>query len=78
MGKPLTIQIQDDQKLEELKRVLGASSKVEVLRCALQTLEEKLLRSKKLKQWAKAVRLVASESAKVNKEFQKSSRLHKI
>ncbi len=75
MGKPLTIQIEDDYRLEFLKKTLGASSKVEVLRRALDSLEQNLIRQKKMHQWKKAAELVAHESVRVNREFQKHSRL---
>ncbi len=77
MGKPLMIQIEDDQRLESLKKSLGASSKVDVLRTALSSLERELQRKKRVEQWMKAVRIVSKQSAQVNKEFQKHSLLKK-
>jgi hypothetical protein len=76
MGKPLTIQIEDDQRLASLKKTLGVPTKIEVLRRALDTLEEKLNRQKKLKQWKRAVQVVSKQSTEVNQEFQKHSLLH--
>lgn len=77
MGQPLTIQPDDDRRLELLKKTLGARSKVEVLRRALDSLEENLLREKRLKRWNRATRLVAAQSAAINREFQKNSLLKK-
>jgi len=77
MGKPLTIQLEDDKRLEALKGPLGARTKVEVLRRALDSLEEKLRRHARAARWMRAARLVAGESARVNKEFQKHSHLKK-
>lgn len=77
MGQPLTIQPDDDRRLESLKKTLGARSKVEVLRRALDSLEENLLREKRLKRWNRAARLVADQSAAINREFQTKSLLKK-
>jgi len=77
MGQPLTIQPDDDRRLESLKKTLGARSKVEVLRRALDSLEENLLREKRLKRWSRAARLVADQSAAINREFQTKSLLKK-
>jgi hypothetical protein len=77
MGKPLTIQLEDDARLESLKKTLGAPTKVDVLRKALDSLEASLKRQKRVEQWKRATQIVAKQSAKVNKEFQKFSLLKK-
>jgi hypothetical protein len=77
MGKPLTIQESDDQRLNSLKRPLGLRSKVDVLRKGLDLLEKQVKRDRQISQWQRAARLVAPQSAAVNKEFQSFSRLHK-
>ena len=77
MGKAMTIQLEDDRRLEVLKKPLGAHTKVEVLRRALDLLEDDLERQTKSQQWRHAARLVADESRRVNREFQRHSRLRK-
>ena len=77
MGKPLTIQQGDDQRLEALKYSLGRKTKIDVLRLALDSLEEKVERQKKMERISRAAKIVAGESKKVNREFQRFSRLHK-
>jgi hypothetical protein len=78
MGKPLTIQNEDDRRLLSLKRPLGAKSKVEVLRRGLDLLERELSRQDRVKRWKRAAELVAAQSARVHRNFQKQSRLKKI
>lgn len=77
MGKPLTIQLEDDRRLKSLKKSLGAKSKVDALRQALDTLEERLRANKRMERLAAAARLVARESSKINREFQAGSLLKK-
>ena len=77
MGVPFTIQPEDDRRLKALKEDLGAGSKVEVLRKALNSLEEELRRQKRSRRLTRAARLVAQESAKVNLEFRSHSLLKK-
>lgn len=77
MGKPLTIQLEDDQRLESLKKTLGVSTKIDVLRKALDSLEARLHRQKQIEGWVQATHLVAKQSAKINKEFQPHSLLKK-
>lgn len=77
MGLPLTIQPDDDARLLRLKKPLGAKTKVEVLRLALDTLDNQLNRQKKIRRWARATKLVSRQSKKVNKEFQAASLFRK-
>lgn len=69
MGMPFTIQEDDNRRLESLKRPLKARTKVEVLRKALDTLEEKIRREQRMKHLKKVTRLVVKGSARINKEF---------
>lgn len=78
MGKPLMIQLEDDQKIEELKLKLGAKTKIEVLRSALILLEEKLTKDARIKRWQKAAKIVGSTSMKVQKEFQNKKRFENL
>lgn len=75
MGKPLTIQEADDERLEALKANLGAKTKVEVLRKALDSLEMELKRRAKTNRLMRAARMISRESARVNKAFQPHSLL---
>lgn len=75
MGMPLTIQIRDNERIEQLKKKLGAKSKIEVLRLALQSLEADLARTERLERLKKAVQSVKKTSAEVNREFQTHSLL---
>lgn len=75
MGKPLTIQEEDDRQIEELKKKTGAQTKIAVLRMALALLEKEVERQGRVKRWHKAVKMVANESAEVNAEFRQNSRI---
>lgn len=78
MGKPFTIQENDDDRLKALQIPLGAKTKVEVLRRALDSLEENINKQKRISQWERGVKLVLKQSSRVNKEFQKHSLLKKV
>ena len=75
MGKPLMIQAEDELKIESLKEKTGARTKVEVVRAGLRLLEAETEKLERISRWKKAAALVSSQSAVVNKEFQKHSRL---
>ena len=77
MAKPMMLQDKDDQKIEKLKKQMGAQTKIEVVREALKLLEKRIERHAQVIQWKKAARLVAAESYKVLVEFQPHSRLKK-
>ena len=78
MGKPLMIQTQDNDKIEELKARLGVKTKIEVLRSALILLEEKLSKEERVKRWQKASRIVGTSSMDTLKEFQTAQRFEKL
>ena len=78
MGKPLMIQTQDNDKIEELKARLGVKTKIEVLRSALILLEEKLSKEERVKRWQKASRIVGTSSMDILKEFQTAQRFEKL
>ncbi len=78
MGKPLMIQEQDNEKIEELKKKLGMKTKIEVLRSALVLLEEKLLKEARIKRWKNASHIVGAASMEVLKEFQTKKRFEKL
>lgn len=75
MGKPLMIQEDDNRRLESLKKALGAKSKVQVLRDALDALDRDLQRERRIRSWKRSAALVRADSARVNREFQPHSRL---
>lgn len=75
MAKPLMIQEKDDEKIEELKEKLGAKTKIEIVRNALDLLDQKISREMRIKKWKLAAQRVAESSKNVLKEFQPYSRL---
>lgn len=78
MGKPLMIQTQDNDKIEELKAKLGVKTKIEVLRLALVLLEEKLSKEARIRRWQTASRIVGTSSMDILKEFQTAQRFEKL
>ena len=78
MGKPLMIQEDDDRRIVRLKRRLGISTKIDVVRAGMALLEEEALRRERLEQWKRAAARVAAESARVNAEFRTQSRLKRL
>ena len=77
MGKPLMIQPEDDDLIEELKQKLGSKSKVEVVREGLRLLVSQVERENRIKRWKRATELAQAESAHVNAEFRPDSRLRR-
>lgn len=75
MGKPLMIQEEDNQRIENLKKDFGIHKKIDVIRAGLELLEKEAARMKRIKRWKHAAKLVAKSSHAVNKEFQKHSRI---
>ena len=77
MGKPLMLQEADADRIETLKKRLGARTKIQVVRSALDLLERDAERADRVARWRKA-KLVTSESQKVMREFQRHSRLRRL
>lgn len=75
MGVPLMLQEADAQRIEKLKQRLGARSKVEVVRTALDLLERNVMRAERVQRWQRAVKLAAPESRRAVRDFRKHSRL---
>lgn len=69
------IQEDDDRRIENLKRELHMNKKIDVIRAGLAKLEEEARRLQRIKRWRRAVKLVADNSAEINKEFQSYSRI---
>ena len=78
MGKPLMLQDADAERIETLKKRLGARTKIEVVRSALGLLERDADRIQRVARWQKAARLVAAESRRVSREFQRHTRLRRL
>ena len=78
MGKPLMIQNEDNEKIEQLRDKLGVKTKIEVLRTALILLEEKIIKEARIKRWQKAAKLVGGTGLEVMKEFQTKKRFEKL
>jgi hypothetical protein len=78
MGKPLMLQEADAERIETLKKRLGARTKIDVVRSALDLLERDAEKTERLVRWRKATRMVAAESRKVTREFQRHSRLGRL
>lgn len=78
MGKPLMLQEADADRIEALKKRLGAPTKIAVVRSALDLLERDAERTERVARWRKAARMAASESRKVSRELQRHSRLARL
>jgi hypothetical protein len=78
MGKPLMLQDADAERIESLKQRLGAKTKIDVLRSALDLLERHAEKQERIVRWKRAAKLVASESRKVSLEFRRHSRLARL
>ncbi len=68
---------EDHRRIERLKRRIGAPSKVEVVRSALDLLEARADRADRIARWRRAAGLAASSSLEVLREFQPHSRLRR-
>ena len=78
MGKLLMLQDADAERIETLKKRLGARTKIEVVRSGLDLLERDAEKSERVARWRKAAQMVAGESRKISREFQRHSRLGRL
>lgn len=78
MGKPLMLQEADAERIETLKQRMGARTKIEVVRSALDLLERSTERGERVRRWERAVKLVAGESRAVQRELRLHSRLKRL
>ncbi len=78
MGKPLMLQEADAERIESLKKRLGARTKIAVVRSALDLLERDAVRVEQVARWRTAVKKVARESHAVLRDFRPHSRLRKL
>jgi hypothetical protein len=75
MGKPLMIQEYDHHRIEQLKARLGVDAKIDIVRAALDLLEQHAAHGERVARWRKVAARVAAESRRVNADFRKHSRL---
>jgi len=78
MGRPLMLQEADATRIETLKRRLGARTKIEVVRSALDLLERDADRVDRVARWRRAAQMVAPESRRVLRDFRGHSRLARL
>ena len=78
MGRPLMLQDADDERIEALRQQLGTGTKIGVVRAALDLLEQRLERRKRVARWRRVARLAAPESRSVMREFRGRSRLPRV
>jgi len=77
MGVPLMLQEADAKRIEALKKRIGAATKVEVVRTALDLLERDVDRTARVARWERAVRVAAATSRRALAEFRRHSRIHR-
>lgn len=77
MGVPLMLQEPDARRIEALKKRIGAATKVEVVRTALDLLERDTDRAARVARWERAVAAAAPSSRRALADFQKHSRIHR-
>jgi len=78
MGKPMMLQEADAERIESLKKRLGARTKIEVVRSALDLLERDAERAARAGKWRRAVGLVTRESRRALHDFHAQSRLRRL
>ena len=78
MSKLLMLRDADAERIETLKKRLGARTKIEVVRSGLDLLERDAEKSERVARWRKAARMVAGESRRATREFQRHSRLGRL
>jgi hypothetical protein len=72
------LQEADAERIESLKKRLGARTKIEVVRSALDLLERDTERAGRVAKWRRAVGLVARESREAQRDFRAHSRLRRL
>lgn len=78
MGKPLMLRDEDDARIELLKKRMGARTKIDVVRSALDLLQSEVERAERVERWRHAARRVTKESRRALRDFQGHSRLGRI
>lgn len=72
------IQAHDDELIEELKKKMGAPTKVDVVRRALRLLEADVEREGQIAKWRKAVALVSDTHLKEGRQYNYKGRFKNI
>jgi hypothetical protein len=72
------IQIEDDVRIEKLKKQMGAKTKIDVVRTALRLLEADISKSERIKRWQKSAQIIGKSGLAVLQEFQFGSRFKKL
>jgi hypothetical protein len=72
------LQEADARRIEALKESLGARSKVEVVRTALDLLERQTERAERVRRWERAVALASPESRRALEDFRPHTRLRRV
>jgi hypothetical protein len=78
MGKPLMLMESDDHTIEQLKKRMGAKTKVEVVRAALAMLSDEVEKQERIKRWKRAADAAKESSLEVMRDFQPGSRLKNV
>jgi hypothetical protein len=71
------LQPDDAERIDKLKRRIGARSKVDVVRAALTLLECTAERAERAERWTRAVKLAKAESQRALRDFRGQSRLRR-
>jgi hypothetical protein len=58
MGRTLTIQKEDEARIESLRKQLGLKTQIEVIRMALNLLEFQISRQSRVKRWQRAAKII--------------------
>ena len=69
---PLMLRKSDADRIESMRQKLGRSTKVAIVREALDLLEARIARDAQVARWKRIVPKVARESARVNRELAKA------
>ena len=69
------IQDDDHRRIDRLKSRLGIDAKVDIVRAALDLLEQRAAYEERVARWKRVAARVAAESGRVNAEFRRHSRL---
>lgn len=78
MAKPMMLQDEDAEKIEQLKKQLGSKSKIDVVRRALELLEQEVRRTERIKRWKRAARIVGDSGLEVMNSFQNPKRFDRV
>jgi len=74
MGKPLTIQLEDEALILRLKAKMGFRTKIDVVRAGLTLLAEHNKKKQRIAQWKRATQAAIASSEEVNQDFRTSGR----